>query len=336
MKKILVTGGCGFIGSCLIKKLLKNKLNFVLNIDALKKQSVKESLNEIRSSKNYNFKKIDITNFNRINSSINSFKPDLIFHLAAESHVDRSISSPTHFIKSNINGTLNILESLRVAKFWRNKKKFKLINISTDEVYGSLSKSEKSFNENNQFKPNSPYSSSKASSDLIARSYNKTFKIPIITTNCSNNYGPWQYPEKLIPVVILSCLKNKNIPIYGNGSNIRDWLYVEDHADALIKISNSNKVGNTYNIGGGKEVSNIEIVNKICEIMDHIYPAKKSYKNLISFVDDRLSHDFRYSVNINKIKKEFDFKPKYNFNRGLSKTINWYVKNSKWLLNKDK
>ncbi len=336
MNKILVTGGCGFIASCLIKKLLKNKSNKILNLDALKKQSVKESLDSINSNKNYNFKKIDISNFEKLHSTIVNFKPDLIYHLAAESHVDRSISAPNKFIISNFNGTLNILESLRRTKYWQKNIKFKMINVSTDEVYGSLSKQQKSFTEKNQYKPNSPYSSSKASSDLIARSYYKTFNIPIITSHCSNNYGPWQYPEKLIPVVILSCLLEKKIPIYGKGHNIRDWLYVEDHVDALIKISNSNKIGENYNIGGGKELTNLEIVNKICSIMDELVPKKYSHKKLISFVKDRLSHDFRYSVNIDKIKKELNYKPKHNFNDGLFKTVKWYVNNSNWLLNKIK
>lgn len=331
MKKILVTGGCGFIGSFLIKKLLKNKNNFVLNLDALKKQSVPESLNEIKKNKNYKFLKVDITNYKKTDKIISQFKPNLIYHLAAESHVDRSIVNPTSFILSNINATLSILESLRNNDFWKNDVNFKLINVSTDEVFGSLSKKQKSFTEKNKFLPNSPYSSSKASSDLIVRSYFKTFNIPIITTNCSNNYGPWQFPEKLIPVVIASCLNNKVIPIYGNGKNIRDWLYVGDHINALVKIAKIKDYGSSYNIGGGVELSNIQIVRHICKIMNDLIPNSRKYSSLIKFVKDRKSHDFRYSVNIDKIQKKINYKPLYSFDDGLRETVSWYISNSKWL-----
>ena len=266
MKKIIVTGGCGFIGSNLVKKLLLSKSNIVLNIDSLKKQSVPESLNKvIKNKKNYFFKKIDINNFNKLNKIIRDFEPSLIFHLAAESHVDRSIVNPFSFFSSNILGTLNILESIRINSFWRNNKSFKLINVSTDEVYGSLKKNQKSFTELNKFYPNSPYSASKASGDLLARAWNKTFNIPIITTNSSNNYGPWQFPEKLIPVVISNCLKGINIPVYGNGTNVRDWLYVEDHARALVLVATTGEIAETYNIGGHNEKQNIEVVKTIID-----------------------------------------------------------------------
>ena len=335
MKKIIVTGGCGFIGSNLVKKLLLSKSNIVLNIDALKKQSVPESLNKvIKNKKNYFFKKIDINNFNKLNKIIRDFEPSLIFHLAAESHVDRSIINPVSFVSSNILGTLNIIESIRINNFWRNNKYFKLINVSTDEVYGSLKKNQKSFTELNKFYPNSPYSASKASGDLLARAWNKTFNIPIITTNSSNNYGPWQFPEKLIPVVISNCLKGINIPVYGNGTNVRDWLYVEDHIEALIKISKFAKTGINFNIGGGKEVTNISLVKKICSILDEIEPKKFKYASLIEFVNDRPGHDFRYSINFNKLKKELNYKPKIKFELGLLKTIKWYINNKKWLFKK--
>ena len=336
MKKILVTGGCGFIGSCLVKKLLKTNSNYVINVDALRKHSVKESLNSINKLKNYKFIKADLSYFNKINEIINKYKPELIFHLAAESHVDRSITNPVNFVRSNINGTINILETLRTNNFWRNNKKFKLINVSTDEVYGSLSKFQKSFTEKNQYLPNSPYSASKASGDLIARSYSKTYDIPIVTTNCSNNYGPWQYPEKLIPVIILSCLKNKNIPIYGDGTNVRDWLYVEDHINALIKISKSRNYGETYNIGGGQELSNLKIVKKICKLLDKKKPQTFKYESLIKFVKDRKAHDFRYSVDISKIKKKLNYEPSFKFDYGLNKTVEWYLNNTSWLYKKIK
>ena len=335
MKKIIVTGGCGFIGSNLVKKLLLSKSNIVLNIDALKKQSVPESLNKvIKNKKNYFFKKIDINNFNKLNKIIRDFEPSLIFHLAAESHVDRSIINPVSFVSSNILGTLNIIESIRINNFWRNNKYFKLINVSTDEIYGSLKKNQKSFTELNKFYPNSPYSASKASGDLLARAWNKTFNVPIITTHSSNNYGPWQFPEKLIPVVISNCLKGINIPVYGNGTNVRDWLYVEDHIEALIKISKLVKTGSNFNIGGGKEVTNISLVKKICSILDEIEPKKFKYARLIEFVNDRPAHDFRYSINFNKLKKELNYKPKIEFELGLLKTINWYLSNKKWLFKK--
>ncbi|MBI67114.1 MAG: dTDP-glucose 4,6-dehydratase [Candidatus Marinimicrobia bacterium] len=337
MKKIIVTGGCGFIGSNLVKKLLLTKSSIILNIDALKKQSVPDSLNKvIKNKKNYFFKKIDISNFNKLNKLIRDFEPSLIFHLAAESHVDRSIVNPFSFISSNILGTLNIIESIRLNNFWRNNKSFKLIYVSTDEVYGSLKKNQKSFTELNKFYPNSPYSASKASGDLLARAWNKTFNIPIITTNSSNNYGPWQFPEKLIPVVISNCLKGINIPVYGNGTNVRDWLYVEDHIEALIKISKFAKAGSNFNIGGGKEVTNISVVKKICSILDEIEPKKFKYSKLIEFVNDRPGHDFRYSINFNKLKKELNYKPKVEFELGLLKTINWYLSNKKWLLKNNK
>ena len=335
MKKIIVTGGCGFIGSNLVKKLLLSKSNIVLNIDALKKQSVPESLNKvIKNKKNYFFKKIDIKNFDKLNKIIRDFEPSLVFHLAAESHVDRSIVNPFSFISSNILGTLNIIESIRINSFWRNNKSFKLINVSTDEVYGSLKKNQKSFTELNKFYPNSPYSASKASGDLLARAWNKTFNIPIITTNSSNNYGPWQFPEKLIPVVISNCLKGINIPVYGNGTNVRDWLYVEDHIEALIKISKFAKTGINFNIGGGKEVTNISLVKKICSILDELEPRNFKYAKLIEFVNDRPGHDFRYSINFNKLKKELNYKPKIEFELGLLKTIKWYINNKKWLFKK--
>ena len=335
MKKILITGGCGFIGSNLVKKLLLSKSNIVLNIDALKKQSVPESLNKvIKNKKNYFFKKIDIKNFDKLNKIIRDFEPSLIFHLAAESHVDRSIVNPFSFFSSNILGTLNIIESIRINSFWRNNKSFKLVNVSTDEVYGSLKKNQKSFTELNKFYPNSPYSASKASGDLLARAWNKTFNIPIITTNSSNNYGPWQFPEKLIPVVISNCLKGINIPVYGNGTNVRDWLYVEDHIEALIKISKFAKTGINFNIGGGKEVTNISLVKKICSILDELEPRNFKYAKLIEFVNDRPGHDFRYSINFNKLKKELNYKPKIKFELGLLKTIKWYINNKKWLFKK--
>ena len=334
--KIIVTGGCGFIGSTLIKKLVINPKNNILNIDALKYPSMPESLNSIKNYKNYFFKKIDIRNKNKLLKTILEFKPNNIFHLAAESHVDRSIVNPDDFLQTNILGTFNIIDNSKV--FLKNNKeyikKFKIIHISTDEVYGSLKIKEKPFNELNKYLPNSPYAASKASSDLLCRAWNKTYNLPIIVTHSSNNYGPWQYPEKLIPVVITKILQNKKIPIYGNGKNVRDWIHVEDHVKALINISKKGEIGETYNIGSNNELTNIDLVNQICEIIDKKIPKNSSYKKLISFVEDRLGHDFRYSIDNTKIKKNMNFKLHYNIKNGLLQTVNWYLKNKNWLLQK--
>tara|TARA_B100001123_G_C15325480_1_gene1029385 strand:+ start:2385 stop:3392 length:1008 start_codon:yes stop_codon:yes gene_type:complete len=334
--RIIVTGGCGFIGSTLIKKLITNKKNLVLNIDSLNKVSMPESLNKIKINKNYHFKKTDIRNKKKLLEIILEFKPNRIFHLAAESHVDRSITNPDSFLTSNIIGTYNLLESSKIflSKNKKFTKNFKIIHVSTDEVYGSLNFKERAFKETNKFLPNSPYSASKASSDLICRAWFKTYKIPVITTNCSNNYGPWQFPEKLIPVVISKILQNKKIPIYGSGKNIRDWIHVEDHTDALIKISNKGKIGETYNIGDNNEISNLDLVKHICKIFDEIKMRKVPSKKLISFVKDRLGHDFRYSINSKKIENKLNFRCQIKFSNGLRQTVNWYLENEKWLIKK--
>ncbi len=333
--KIIVTGGYGFIGSHLIKKLLKNKNNYILNLDAKTYSSMPESLSLYKNYDNYSFKKIDLYNYNKLNSIIQSFRPNIVFHLAAESHVDNSIKKPNNFINSNIIGTYNLVNSC--SKNIKDLKNFKFIHVSTDEVYGSLkNKKLKSFTEKNKFYPNSPYSASKASSDLIVRAWNKTYNLPVIITNCVNNYGKWQFPEKLIPVVISSCIQNKKIPVYGNGRNIREWIYVEDHVDKLIALSKKGDIGETYNIGSGFEINNLDLIKKICNYFDQNLPKKKKYSTLIRFTKDRPAHDFRYSLNANKIKKKLNIKYKKNFDINLEKTIEWYIQNSKWLLNKIK
>ena len=331
---ILITGGFGFIGSCLIRTLIKNSQNTILNIDCKTYSSMPESLSKIKS-KRYKYKNINIKNFDLLNKTILNFKPNIIFHLAAESHVDNSIKSPFPFIESNIIGTFNLLESARNLLKNNNIANFKFIHVSTDEVYGSIDKkSKKIFTENSKFLPNSPYAASKASSDLLVRSWYKTFKLPVIITNCSNNFGQWQFPEKFIPVIISSCLNNKKIPIYGMGKNIREWIFVEDHVDYLIKISKKGLIGETYNIGSGFEFSNLEIVKKICNYFDLKYSNDRSYLELISFVSDRPGHDFKYSINSNKLKKLFPQKLKDSFDKNFYDTIDWYIDNKKWLFSK--
>ena len=335
---ILVTGGAGFIGGAVIRKLLKESDSIIFNIDkmgyASDLTSINQSLLGIPSESNdrHNLLKVDLSNASEIRFAFKKANPDLVMHLAAESHVDRSITGPKEFINSNIVGTFNLLEAARehyeqLAN--ERKNKFKLLHISTDEVFGTLG-SEGKFNESTPYDPRSPYSASKASSDHLVSAWQHTFGLPILITNCSNNYGPWQYPEKLIPKTIINALNNKNIPIYGNGENIRDWLYVEDHAEALIKVLSDGEIGEKYCIGGNEEKTNNEIVELICNFLDEIKPREDSYKSLITYVEDRKGHDFRYSIEANKIKKMLDWSPRFSFKDGLRDTVNWYLENKKW------
>tara|TARA_B100000900_G_scaffold331392_1_gene292086 strand:- start:2921 stop:4000 length:1080 start_codon:yes stop_codon:yes gene_type:complete len=337
----LITGGSGFIGSALIRFLVKNKNNKILNVDKLTYASNNESIFEISKNKNYNFVKADICDKEIILKLIFDFKPNVVMHLAAESHVDRSIDDPLEFINTNILGTSILLECFK--NYWINSLKknkdnfFCFHHISTDEVYGSLDVSGK-FREDTPYDPSSPYSASKASADHLVRAWNKTYKLPIIITNCSNNYGPFQFPEKLIPTLILNALEGKKLPIYGDGSQVRDWLYVEDHVAALYKVITKGKIGETYNIGGNSELKNIEVANVICEILDNLIPEskkpleikKKSFKSLITFVEDRPGHDKRYAIDINKIKKNLGWEPTFNFKDGMHKTVEWYLNNKFW------
>jgi len=315
MKTIIVTGGLGFIGSNLINILSKNKY-FIINIDKVTYAS--NSKNITNNIKNYKFYKQDINNQNFIKKILDVYSPSLIFNVAAETHVDRSIDGPKQFIDSNIYGVFNLLEAVR--KF---KKKIKLIHVSTDEVYGDIIKN-KSSKESDPYNPSSPYSASKASSDLLIKSYVRTYKVPAIITNCCNNYGPNQYPEKLIPTIIYKIINKKPIPIYGNGKNIREWIHVEDHCNALIKISEKGLLGENYNIGSGVELNNVDIVKKIISSIKEV-DINLANKAKFVFVKDRPGHDLRYSLNSSKIKKHLKWECKYNFNEGINKTIIWYV-----------
>ena len=348
-KKFIITGGAGFIGSSVIRFLINETEHQVLNLDKLTYASNLESLKSLSDNSRYEFVQGDICNQKLVSQLFDRFKPDIVMHLAAESHVDRSIDGPTDFIQTNIIGTSVMLECAR--KYWNNrdKKNFLFHHISTDEVYGSLNETDL-FTEQSNYDPSSPYSASKASSDHLVRAWHRTYGLPIVITNCSNNYGPYQFPEKLIPLIILNALDRKPLPVYGSGQNIRDWLFVEDHASALYSVVNEGQIGETYNVGGHNEKTNIEVVNTICEILDELVPLKfeeekndykiynpqssiksiQSYKDLITFVNDRPGHDFRYAIDASKIKKKLNWKPIHSFKTGLKKTIEWYLNNLNW------
>lgn len=328
--RAFVTGGAGFIGSHLVKTLLKT--SSVLNYDKLTYAGRLENLVEIENHTNYQFIHGDILDYNLLTKSLKEFKPTVVFHLAAESHVDRSIDSCEPFIQTNVEGTQKVLQaslqyfnSLTEAE----KQNFRFIHVSTDEVFGALGNTGE-FNEESPYLPNSPYAASKAASDLLARAFNKTYGLPVIITNCSNNYGPNQFPEKLIPLIILNALENKKLPVYGQGLQVRDWLYVEDHVDALISIANKGNVGQ-YCIGGGFEIQNINIVKMICEIIDTCFPEKPPHSRLIEFVKDRPGHDFRYAINSAKLEQELGWHPKSNFVNALKETVYWYLNNNVWV-----
>mgnify|MGYP000421355284 CR=1 FL=1 len=334
--RIIVTGGAGFIGSTLVKKLLSEG-NEVINVDCLTYAGNKESLLDVETNKSYHFENVNILNKIELDRLFEQYQPNAVMHLAAESHVDRSIESPMNFIQTNIIGTYNLLETSMsyFSKIDANEKKiFRFHHISTDEVYGDLEPSMEPFEEDTRYDPSSPYSASKASSDHLVRSWSRTFGLPVLVSNCSNNYGPYQFPEKLIPLTISNALNQKQIPIYGKGDQIRDWLYVEDHVDALYNILRHGKIGRTYNIGGNNEITNIEVVNLICKILEELTKnTNQEYKSLITHVQDRPGHDKRYAINSNKIKNELGWAPKENFTSGLRKTVKWYLSNQIWVDN---
>lgn len=333
--KILVTGGAGFIGSAVIRHIIQNTNNQVLNIDKLTYAGNLESLKEVDQHSNYEFKQIDICDTEQITAAIDAFQPNAIMHLAAESHVDRSIDGPAAFVQTNIVGTYTLLEAAR--KYWMSldveaQQKFRFHHISTDEVYGDLEGTTDLFTETTSYAPSSPYSASKASSDHLVRAWHRTYGLPVIVTNCSNNYGPYHFPEKLIPLVILNALDAKPLPVYGNGQQIRDWLFVEDHARALYKVVTEGVVGETYNIGGHNEKQNIEVVKTICKILDELKPqaSGQAYASLITFVKDRPGHDLRYAIDATKIGNELGWTPEETFETGIRKTVEWYLNNLDW------
>lgn len=330
--KILVTGGSGFIGSNLIRKALKNEYTIV-NVDSLTYSGSNNNLTDISNNELYFFEHANILDYQKLINIFELHQPDCVLHLAAESHVDRSIDKPDPFIYTNINGTFNLLEASRIYCNKNNcYEKFRFIHISTDEVYGSA-KDNVFFSEDSNYYPNSPYSASKASSDHLVRAWFATYNLPTIVTHCSNNYGPFQFPEKLIPVVIYNAISNNSIPVYGNGKNIRDWIYVEDHVEALFKVLKKGKPGRSYNIGANNTLENIEIVKTICSILDKKKPSYQSYSEQINYVLDRPGHDFRYAVNSDLIHREFNWTPKISFEKGINITIDWYLSNYQWLKN---
>ena len=333
--KVLVTGGAGFIGSAVVRHIIKNTQDEVLNIDKLTYAGNLESLAEVDQDPKYQFAQIDICDAEALTQAFLTFQPNLIMHLAAESHVDRSIDGPAEFITTNIVGTYTLLEVAR--KYWmqlneQEKQQFRFHHISTDEVYGDLDGTDDLFTETTSYAPSSPYSASKASSDHLVRAWHRTYNFPVIVTNCSNNYGPYHFPEKLIPLVILNALDGKPLPVYGKGNQIRDWLYVEDHARALYKVVTEGEIGETYNIGGHNEKQNIEVVKTICKILDELKPQAndEAYDKLITFVKDRPGHDLRYAIDASKIANELGWKPKETFETGIRKTVEWYLNNMEW------
>lgn len=332
---ILVTGGAGFIGSAVLRYLIKSTDHHVLNLDKLTYAGNLESLSEIDQNPRYQFVQADICDAITLTQIFERFQPDAVMHLAAESHVDRSIDGPAAFIQTNIVGTYTLLEVARkyyAALSAQQKSVFRLHHISTDEVYGDLEGTTDLFTETTSYAPSSPYSASKASSDHLVRAWHRTYGLPVVITNCSNNYGPYHFPEKLIPLVILNALQGKALPIYGKGDQIRDWLFVEDHARALYSVVTQGKVGETYNIGGHNEKQNIEVVKNICQILDELQPRAdgQSYAVLIEFVKDRPGHDLRYAIDATKIANELGWKPEETFETGIKKTVQWYLEHLDW------
>ena len=330
--KILVTGGAGFIGSAVIRMALARG-HEVINVDSLTYAANLESLSNVSDLDTYTFENVDICDAFPVHNLFERHMPDAVMHLAAESHVDRSIDGPGAFIQTNVIGTFNLLQSAR--GYWEDltgskKDKFRFHHISTDEVYGDLSLDDPAFEETTPYDPSSPYSASKAASDHLVRAWSRTYGLPVLITNCSNNYGPYQFPEKLVPVVILKAIHHQSIPVYGKGENVRDWLYVDDHADALLTVLRKGKPGETYNIGGNNERTNLELVQTLCDLIKDKSSDRFDYRSLISFVKDRPGHDRRYAINADKIKSDLGWEPSISFDDGFKKTLDWYAANEAW------
>ncbi|RXT28448.1 dTDP-glucose 4,6-dehydratase [Rhizobium leguminosarum] len=330
--RVLVTGGAGFIGSALVRYLVSDIGAEVLNIDKLTYAGNLASLKAIENAPNYRFLKADMCDRSAVSNAFEEFRPDYVMHLAAESHVDRSITGAADFIETNINGTFSILEAAR--QYWQGlpadeKAAFRMLHVSTDEVYGSLGE-DGLFAETTPYDPSSPYSASKAASDHLATAWERTYGLPVIISNCSNNYGPFHFPEKLIPLIILNALERKPLPVYGSGSNVRDWLYVDDHARALWLIVQRGRPGEKYNVGGRNERRNIEVVERVCAIMDEVRPGTASHSDLISYVTDRPGHDARYAIDATKLETELGWRALENFDSGIRKTVEWYLVNAWW------
>ena len=337
MLKVVVTGGAGFIGSALIRHIILSTDWSVVNIDKLTYAGNLDSLSGYNDNGRYSLYESDICDVKAMNSMFREHQPDIVMHLAAESHVDRSIDGPEDFIKTNVNGTFNLLEAARqyfVDLNDNKRRSFRFHHVSTDEVYGDLKSTDDLFTERTSYSPSSPYSASKAASDHLVRAWGRTYGLPVIITNCSNNYGPFHFPEKLIPHVIINAIHGEPLPIYGDGLQIRDWLYVEDHAKALVKVVTEGKIGETYNIGGHNEKTNLEVVETICDLLEEITPQKPSgvinYRDLITFVKDRPGHDARYAIDASKIERELGWVPEETFETGLRKTVQWYLENRQW------
>ena len=335
--KIMVTGGAGFIGSAVIRHIINNTDDSVVNVDKLTYAGNLESLLSVSDSPRYAFEKVDICDRHTLDGVLKRHQPDVIMHLAAESHVDRSIDGPAAFMETNIIGTYTLLEAAR--QYWKTldeaaQKGFRFHHISTDEVYGDLEGPEDLFTETTPYAPSSPYSASKASSDHLVRAWRRTYGFPTLITNCSNNYGPYHFPEKLIPLMILNALEGKPLPVYGQGTQVRDWLYVEDHARALYKVASEGEVGETYNIGGHNEKQNIEVVRTLCDLLEELVPEKpegiSQYRDLITHVQDRPGHDLRYAIDAGKIERELGWTPTETFETGIRKTVQWYLDNGEW------
>ncbi|EMG5635351.1 dTDP-glucose 4,6-dehydratase [Klebsiella variicola] len=335
--KILVTGGAGFIGSAVVRHIIESTLDEVRVVDCLTYAGNLESLAPVAGSERYSFSQTDITDAAAVSAQFSEFRPDIVMHLAAESHVDRSIDGPAAFIQTNVIGTFTLLEAAR--HYWSGlgdaqKQAFRFHHISTDEVYGDLHGTDDLFTEETPYAPSSPYSASKAGSDHLVRAWNRTYGLPVVVTNCSNNYGPYHFPEKLIPLTILNALAGKPLPVYGNGEQIRDWLYVEDHARALYKVATEGKSGETYNIGGHNERKNIDVVRTICAILDKVVAQKPGniahFADLITFVTDRPGHDLRYAIDAAKIQRDLGWVPQETFESGIEKTVHWYLNNQTW------